>query len=54
MEHTVTELITGYNLVELGIRAAQGEDLPLSQSDIAVMPRDTVSIKCRISQRIRT
>ena len=25
----MTELITGYNLVELGIRVAQGEDLPL-------------------------
>jgi len=34
VEHTVTEMITGYNLVELGIKVAQGESLSLSQEDI--------------------
>ena len=34
VEHTVTEMITGYNLVELGVKVAQGESLPLGQEDI--------------------
>lgn len=46
VEHTVTELITGYNLVELGIRVAQGEDLPLSQEDIAWNGH---AIQCRLN-----
>ncbi|MGB0464229.1 MAG: acetyl-CoA carboxylase biotin carboxylase subunit [Candidatus Poseidoniaceae archaeon] len=46
VEHTVTELITGYNLVELGIRVAQGEDLPLSQSDIKWRGH---AIQCRLN-----
>ena len=46
VEHTVTELITGYNLVELGIRVAQGEDLPLSQSDISWRGH---AIQCRLN-----
>ena len=32
--HGSPKLITGYNLVELGIRVAQGEALPLAQEDI--------------------
>ena len=31
VEHTVTELITGHNLVELGVRVAQGGS-PTSQT----------------------
>ena len=46
VEHTVTELITGHNLVELGIRVAQGEALPLKQEDIAWRGH---AIQCRLN-----
>jgi len=46
VEHTVTELITRYNLVELGIRVAQGEKLPLSQSEISWNGH---AIQCRLN-----
>ena len=46
VEHTVTELITGHNLVELGIRVAQGEALPLAQEDITWRGH---SIQCRLN-----
>ncbi|HEY1227478.1 MAG TPA: ATP-grasp domain-containing protein, partial [Ramlibacter sp.] len=46
VEHPVTECITGLDLVELMIRAAAGEKLPLAQADVK---RDGWAIECRIN-----
>ncbi len=46
VEHTVTEMITGEDLVSLGVRVAAGESLPLSQQDVFF---DGHAIQCRIN-----
>ncbi|MEI7732115.1 MAG: biotin carboxylase N-terminal domain-containing protein [Verrucomicrobiota bacterium] len=45
-EHPVTECITGLDLVELTIRVAAGEKLPLTQAEVR---RHGWAIECRIS-----
>ena len=46
VEHTVTEMITGVDLVKLGIRVAAGEALPLSQEEIQFSGH---AIQCRLN-----
>jgi propionyl-CoA carboxylase alpha chain len=46
VEHPVTEMITGLDLVELMIRVAAGEKLPLRQQDVQ---RNGWAIECRIN-----
>ena len=46
VEHPVTECITGLDLVELMIRVAAGEPLPLKQADVK---REGWAIECRIN-----
>ncbi|MEL6651118.1 MAG: acetyl-CoA carboxylase biotin carboxylase subunit [Bacteroidota bacterium] len=45
VEHPVTEMITGLDLVEWQILAAMGEPLPLQQSDIKT---DGYAVECRL------
>ena len=46
VEHPVTELITGVDLVELMIRVAAGEKLPLTQDEVQL---NGWSMECRIN-----
>ncbi len=46
VEHPVTEMITGIDLIELQIRIANGEELPLRQEDIQL---NGWAIECRIN-----
>ncbi|MCZ6617004.1 MAG: acetyl/propionyl/methylcrotonyl-CoA carboxylase subunit alpha [Gammaproteobacteria bacterium] len=45
VEHPVTELVTGQDLVELMIRVAAGEKLPIKQEDVAIKGW---AIECRV------
>ncbi|KAF4529563.1 hypothetical protein B566_EDAN017920 [Ephemera danica] len=46
VEHPVTECITGLDLVELMIRVAAGEELPLTQAEVK---RNGWAMECRIN-----
>jgi len=46
VEHPVTEAITGIDLVEMMIRVANGEKLPITQDDVK---RNGWAIECRIN-----
>lgn len=46
VEHTVTELVTGYDLIKMQIKIAAGENLKLKQRDIK---HNGVAIECRIN-----
>ncbi len=46
VEHTVTEMITGHDLVEHGVRVAEGEKLSINQSDVKFNGH---AIQCRIN-----
>jgi acetyl-CoA carboxylase biotin carboxylase subunit len=46
VEHPVTEMVTGLDLIEMQIRIAQGEKLNLKQSDIKL---EGWAIECRIN-----
>ncbi|HYM76603.1 MAG TPA: acetyl-CoA carboxylase biotin carboxylase subunit [Candidatus Dormibacteraeota bacterium] len=45
VEHPVTELVTGFDLVHLQIRIANGERLPFTQDDVKIRGH---AIECRI------
>ena len=46
MEHPITEMITGIDLIALQIRLAQGDPLPFTQAQIH---KNGVAIECRIN-----
>ncbi|GMO63248.1 MAG: acetyl/propionyl/methylcrotonyl-CoA carboxylase subunit alpha [Rickettsiales bacterium] len=46
VEHTITEAITGVDLVELMINVAKGEELPFTQKDIVLKGH---AMECRIN-----
>jgi acetyl-CoA carboxylase biotin carboxylase subunit len=46
VEHPVTELVTGYDLVQLQLRIAAGQELPFAQQDVAWRGW---AMECRVS-----
>jgi acetyl-CoA carboxylase biotin carboxylase subunit len=46
VEHTITEMVTGFDLIQLQLRTAAGEKLDLEQRDIS---HNGVAMECRIN-----
>lgn len=46
VEHTITEMVTGFDLIQLQLRMAAGEKLDLEQRDIG---HNGVAMECRIN-----
>ncbi|KGO31542.1 hypothetical protein Q757_06605, partial [Oenococcus alcoholitolerans] len=46
VEHPITEMVTGFDIVKLQLIVAAGEKLPISQKDVKV---NGTSIECRIN-----
>ena len=46
VEHTVTEMVTGIDLVKAQVKVASGERLPFNQNDIQI---NGSAIECRIN-----
>lgn len=46
VEHTVTEMVTGIDLVKAQVKVASGENLPFNQNDIQI---NGSAIECRIN-----
>lgn len=46
VEHTVTEMVTGTDLIQLQLRVASGEELPMRQEDVTLTGH---TIECRIN-----
>ncbi len=46
VEHTVTEMVTGVDLVKAQVKVAFGQDLPFEQADIKLLG---TAIECRIN-----
>ena len=49
VEHTVTEMVTGIDLVKAQVKVASGENLPFNQNDIQI---NGSAIECRINAEI--